>query len=272
MMRSAGLKVFVLTGAVLLGGLCAAGAVAQAAKPAAAPPPEPPAMPQPPPRPAELTPPVASPPTPLPEGAITPLPPERPPALSGAAALKLTVTAADDTACLRRLESLGVRFEKSAPVTNGQCSIAKPLVVRALADGIRLEPNDTMTCTIAEALARWATEVHVAAQQQLGDTLTALKLGGAYHCRGQNHSAEGKLSEHSFANAVDIMGFAFEKRAPILIQPRPAGTPEAEFQNAVRSIGCRFFRTVLGPGSSASHDNHLHFDERERTGGHRLCE
>lgn len=306
MMRSAGLKVFVLTGAVLLGGLCAAGAVAQAAKPAAAPPPEPPAMPQPPPRPAELTPPVASPPTALPEGAITPLPPERPaelaspaastpavpasapppqdgiahapppperpPELSGAAALKLTVTAADDTACLRRLERLGVRFEKSAPVTNGQCSIAKPLVVRALADGIRLEPNDTMTCTIAEALARWATEAHVAAQQQLGDTLTALKLGGAYHCRGQNHSAEGKLSEHSFANAVDIMGFAFEKRAPILIQPRPAGTPEAEFQNAVRSIGCRFFRTVLGPGSSASHDNHLHFDERERTGGHRLCE
>lgn len=309
MKQSAGLKVSFLASLALLGALYAANAVEQASKPAAAPPVEPPALqapPQPPPRPADLTPPVAPPAATPSESAVTPLPPERPaelasppanapetpasvspsqegianapapperpPELSGSAALKLTVSPPDDTACLRRLERLGVKFGKVAPITNGQCSLATPIEVRALADGILLEPQDTMTCLVAEALARWTTEVQVAAQQQLGDNLKALKLGGAYHCRGQNHASNGKLSEHSFGNAVDIMGFTFEKRAPIVIQPRQAGTPEADFQRSVWTTACRFFRTVLGPGSNALHDNHLHFDERERNGGHRLCE
>lgn len=201
-----------------------------------------------------------------------PLPPARPAELTGPAALNLVVTPIDDTACLRRIERLGVKFEKLEPITNGQCSVAKPLAVSALADGILLEPNDTMVCGVTEALARWTTEVQVAAQKELGDTLKSLKLGGGYSCRGQNNGGEAKLSEHSFANAVDIMGFTFAKHPPIMIAARPEGTPEAAFQNAVWAKACRFFRTVLGPGSNASHDTHLHLDERERTGRQRLCE
>ncbi len=165
-----------------------------------------------------------------------------------------------------------MKFEKLEPITNGQCSVAKPLNVSVLGDGIQIEPNETMICGLAEALARWTTEVQVAAEKELGDTLKSLKLGGGYVCRGQNNAGEAKLSEHAFANAVDIMGFTFAKHAPIMIQARPDGTPEAAFQNAVWSKACGFFRTVLGPGSNASHDTHLHFDERERTGRQKLCE
>lgn len=208
-------------------------------------------------------------PSALPEA---PLPPARPAELSGEAALALKVSAPDDTACLRRLERLGARFEPAAPLANGQCSAPRPLTVTALADGIALEPAATLTCGAAEALARWTTEVQVAAQKELGEGLTRLSLGGTYVCRGQNHDTDAKLSEHSFANAIDVMGYGFARRAPLKVTEAASGTPEAAFLAATRASACRFFRTVLGPGSDAAHGNHLHLDERERNAGHRLCQ
>lgn len=202
----------------------------------------------------------------------TPLPPARPPELSGEAALALTVAAPDDTACRRRLERLGVRFEALPPLSNGQCSAPHPLSVTALADGVALEPAATLTCRSAEALARWTSEVQVAARRTFDDSLKSLVLGGSYVCRGQNHDTDAKLSEHSFANAVDIMGYGFAKRANLTVSAVPDGTPEAAFLSTVRASACGFFRTVLGPGSDAAHGNHLHLDERERNAGHRLCE
>ena len=202
----------------------------------------------------------------------TPLPPARPPELSGEAALALKVSAPDDTACLRRLERLGARFEAMAPLGNGQCSAPRPLSVTALADGVALEPAATLSCRAAEALARWTTEVQVAARETFDDGLKSLNLGGTYVCRGQNHDTDAKLSEHSFANAIDVMGYGFAKRASLKVTASPAGSPEAAFLDRVRASACGFFRTVLGPGSDAAHGNHLHLDLRERNAGHRLCQ
>ena len=202
----------------------------------------------------------------------TPLPPARPPELSGEAALALKVSAPDDTACLRRLERLGARFEAMAPLGNGQCSAPRPLSVTALADGVALEPAATLSCRAAEALARWTTEVQAAARETLDDGLKSLSLGGTYVCRGQNHDTDAKLSEHSFANAIDVMGYGFAKRASLKVTASPAGSPEAAFLDRVRASACGFFRTVLGPGSDAAHGNHLHLDLRERNAGHRLCQ
>ncbi len=278
---------------LLAAGLFSSPAGAEPAKPPAAtvplPPPEPPA------RPADLLPP-APPVTPLPperppelttvkeperkpigEGAKealpeAPLPPARPPELSGEAALALKVAAPDDSACLLRLERLGARFAAVPPLGNGQCSAPRPLSVTALADGIALEPAATLTCGAAEALARWATEVQVSARKELDDSLKSLSLGGTYVCRGQNHDTDAKLSEHSFANAIDVMGYGFSKRPALKVTAAAGGTPEAAFLAAVRASACGFFRTVLGPGSDAAHGNHLHLDERERNAGHRLCQ
>ena len=201
-----------------------------------------------------------------------PLPPERPPELSGEQALALKVSAPDDAACLRRLERLGARFEALPALGNGQCSAPRPLSVTALADGVALEPAATLTCRTAEALARWTTEVQVAAQKELGDSLKSLALGGTYVCRGQNHDSDAKLSEHSFANAIDVMAYGFSKRASLKVTAAAQGTPEAAFLASVRTGACGFFRTVLGPGSDAAHANHLHLDLRERNAGHRLCQ
>ncbi|KAB1074766.1 extensin family protein [Methylobacterium planeticum] len=242
-------------------------------------------MPLPPERPAELKPAAPEPsktpeqraqdpktgaasPEPLP---TPPLPPARPPELSGEAALALKVAAADDTACRRRLTRLGATFEALPALENGQCGAARPLRLTAL-DGVALPQSVTLVCGAAEALARWTTEVQVAAERDLGQPLKALTIGTSYECRGQNHDPDAKLSEHAFANGVDVMSFSAGDRPPIGVGPLPAGTNEARFLAGVRARACDFFRTVLGPGSDAAHANHLHLDERERNAGHRLCQ
>lgn len=231
------------------------------------PPPAEPA-PVPPPRPPELTPapPEAAMPVP------PPVPPERPADLSGEAALSLKVAAPDDEACRTRLKRLGASFEPLPAIAEGQCTAPLPLKVTELADGIALRPAATLTCRSAEGLARWASEVQVEAQRILGKPLSALDLGGTYVCRGQNHDVDAKLSEHAFADAIDVMGFSFTGRPALPVKDMPSDGPEASFLKATRAKACGFFRTVLGPGSNAAHANHFHFDERERNAGHRLCE
>ena len=49
-------------------------------------------------------------------------------------------------------------------------------------------------------------------------------------------------------------------------------TPEARFVAAVRGGACRYFSTVLGPGSDPAHADHLHLDLRARNRGVRLCQ
>ena len=263
-------------------GLCAALLAVSAAtaaptppeRPAELTPPPPPSAPVPdpapvpPPRPPELTPPPPAAALPVPP----PVPPERPADLSGEAALALKVAPPDDQACRTRLARLGARFEPLPAIAEGQCTAPLPLKVTELADGIALRPAATLTCRSAEGLARWASEVQVEAQRALGKPLAALDLGGTYVCRGQNHDVDAKLSEHAFADAVDVMGYAFTGRGPLLVKDTPGDGPEATFLKTTRTKACAFFRTVLGPGSNAAHANHLHLDERERTAGHRLCE
>ncbi len=244
------------------------------------------AAPTPPERPAELTPdaradtkPEAKPEVPAcaaepvkPETAQpTPLPPARPPELSGEAALALKVSAPDDMACRIRLKRLGASFEPLPAITNGQCGAPLPLKLTAL-DAIALPQSATLTCAAAEALARWATEAQVAAERELKQPLRSIAIGTSYECRGQNHDVEAKLSEHAFANGIDVMSFGVEGRPPVTVAAKAVGSEEGRFLDAVRGRACAFFRTVLGPGSNAAHADHLHLDERERNAGHRLCQ
>jgi len=205
-----------------------------------------------------------------------PLPPPRPAdsekPLPPAAAVPSPEILAEETACLERLTTLGVRFEPVPAITDGQCGARAPLRVLALPDGLQISPA-TLVCAAAEALARWTREVvAVEAARHLEAQPTRIAIGTSYECRNQNHRANGKLSEHAFANAVDISGFEFKGRKAVQIGDHPAETPEALFQNAVRTQACAYFTTVLGPGSDAAHATHLHLDVRGRGRGFRLCQ
>jgi hypothetical protein len=205
-----------------------------------------------------------------------PLPPPRP-ADSGkpapAAAVPSPEILAEETACLGRLTTLGVRFEPAPAIVDGQCGARSPLRVSALPDGLQISSPATLVCAAAEALARWTREVvAVEAARHLETQPTRIAIGTSYECRNQNRQASGKLSEHAFANGVDISGFEFKGRKALQIGDHPAETPEALFQNAIRTQACAYFTTVLGPGSDAAHATHLHLDLRGRGRGFRLCQ
>ncbi|MGF9757340.1 extensin family protein [Microvirga sp. 0TCS3.31] len=184
-------------------------------------------------------------------------------------------TASDDDAvkmaCLERLSKLGLRFEKRPQVQEGRCSIENPVLLSSLSNGIEVAPASLMACPVAESLARWMTEVvSPEAERQFQSAPTKLLIGTSYQCRDQRNGA--KLSEHALGNGVDIMGFEFAKRSPLIIASQSDNSPEANFQTAIQKAACPIFNTVLGPGSDADHGDHLHLDLRERKGDYRICQ
>lgn len=182
-----------------------------------------------------------------------------------------TVAQGDVAGCLARLKELGVAFEPKPDIAAGSCGAAAPVRVTALSPSLALSTPSTMVCPMAEALARWTREaVEPAAREYLDDRLKRLAIGTHYECRPQRGG--GKLSEHAFANAVDVMGFEFEKRPAVPVAFHADGSPPDRFQDAVQAKACAFFSTVLGPGSDAAHADHLHLDLRQRKRGFTLCQ
>ena len=213
---------------------------------------------------------------------VTPNP--APPAGDGrapaeAAPVRVRIAASDEEfqACLARLDALGTAYEPVEPIRSDaepDCGIERPLAVSTIVPGVALRPDAVMRCDTARALAEWVAEDVLPAAGSLSErgALTTIDHGSTYICRRRNNAATGKLSEHSFGNAVDVMGFRFASGEPIRIEPREPGGPAAAFQRTVREASCEHFTTVIGPGTNAAHADHLHLDVKERRGGYRLCE
>ncbi len=223
--------------------------------------------------------------------AVSPTPPsvitapevadERPPAQSKSAlGLRdtLRVTDAEYQACLSELDKYDVSYSEVEPIIaadDPDCGILRPIQVTEIAQGVAIEPAATLRCETAASLARWTHDFVLPAGNRLNNrgALVALENGSGHICRRRNNASDGKLSEHGVGNAFDVLGFRFDDGSSIAIQPREAdGTLEEAFQDAVRASACLEFSTVLGPGSNASHANHLHLDVISRKSGYRLCD
>lgn len=180
-------------------------------------------------------------------------------------------TDAEAAACLERLTQLGLHFEKRPPVRENACKIDNPVSVSGLANAVEVSPASLMECGFAEGLARWVRDVVAPrASEHFQSAPTKVLIGTSYQCRDQRSGS--KLSEHAFGNGVDVMGFEFDKRAPVIITSREDSSSEAAFQSAVRKEACSVFTTVLGPGSDDDHGDHLHLDMRKRKADYRICQ
>ena len=225
--------------------------------------------PQPPPRPPEFGAPATEPPDPP---VSHPGPPPRPVSIDtpGGGGEAAPSADPDDVACRRALTELGVSFSARPPLNGeGECGAEAPLAVAAI--GAVAVPGDpVMVCPMAEALARWVKDsVEPRAREHLQQPLRAVHIGTSYQCRSQRSGT--KLSEHAFANAIDISAFTVDARAPVPVKPTESDLPEGRFLAAVRAGACAHFTTVLGPGT-ADHDDHFHFDLRGRRGSFKLCQ
>jgi len=135
--------------------------------------------------------------------------------------------------------------------------------VQLLEIGTPVTNLGAMTCPLARQFARWSREaVQPAASQWLGSPVRRIETFGTYACRGVNGQAGARLSEHAYANAVDVSAFVLADGRRVTVQEGWNGENERvrSFLRAVHQGGCRRFNIGLSPDSDAYHYNHMHFD------------
>ncbi|HVV32773.1 MAG TPA: extensin family protein [Vitreimonas sp.] len=120
------------------------------------------------------------------------------------------------------------------------------------------------SCALAAGLMLWERDVVAkAAQQRLGTTVTEIEIAGApFQCRPIAGRRDHRLSEHAYANAIDIGGFKLANGRVVTIAQswRRGSDQEKAFLRDVRGGACRYFQAVLSPDYNRDHANHLHFD------------
>ncbi|MEJ2529247.1 MAG: extensin family protein [Gammaproteobacteria bacterium] len=177
--------------------------------------------------------------------------------------------------CEAELRSRGATFQVLKPIDGpGQCGSPRPLRLTKLQGGVALPRDVTLRCEMALALANWVSEVVIpSAKLHMKSEPAKLDISTSYQCRHRNGEADAKMSEHAYANAVDLMGISFKNGDTMKIQERiNSAAAVRAFQAAVRGGACAYFTTVIGPTTNKYHANHLHLDLAERRNGFRLCE
>nr|WP_255768807.1 extensin family protein [Maritalea mediterranea] len=150
------------------------------------------------------------------------------------------------------------------PIEDAGCGTQSPYQLNAIEiDGrnIRLATPVTINCAMGTAFIGWVKRVDHLSRTIHGAGLKQLNTGTSYVCRRRNNADTGKISEHGFANAIDLTGFVLTNGATVKLPD--AWTAEDEDQKLIRQshkLGCDIFTTVLGPEANAAHKDHLHLD------------
>ncbi len=137
-----------------------------------------------------------------------------------------------------------------------------------------ITPPAVFACPMVSAMERYMEQiVQPAAYARFGEGVLEVKTFGSYNCRARNHQSGAPLSEHSFANAVDIAAFVLGSGRVVTIERGWKGAEdERGFLREVHMGACGVFTTVLGPGSNALHYNHFHLDmARHNSRGGAYC-
>ncbi|MBB3963199.1 extensin family protein [Rhizobium metallidurans] len=187
------------------------------------------------------------------------------------------VMPSSELACRRELKRMGVIFTDKPPISNGAaCQVPYPISLQGLSGNIGVRPAATLNCQVTLAFAKWVkNELAPSARYRYWSGIKTIEPLGGYSCRRMNNSRQkyNPMSEHSRANAIDVGKFVLKSGQEIDVRKKGLFSfREGRLLQAVRSDSCKYFNTVLGPGSNAEHWNHFHFDLRERKSGKIYCD
>jgi hypothetical protein len=178
------------------------------------------------------------------------------------------------SACQLRLTSDLAVMEPLPPIIGpGECGAVDVVRLDAIVlpdhAKVAVMPPATLRCAMAEAVVHWVREEVAPATGQLRAPLRGLENYDSFECRGRNRVPGAKISEHGYANALDVKSFKLADGA--VIGPTDVDV-ERSFRESLRHSACARFNTVLGPGSDGYHENHIHIDLAERRNGYRICQ
>lgn len=179
--------------------------------------------------------------------------------------------------CDRRLAGLKILYEKLDPFREGACGLPAPIRLRAFESdklpSVEIEPPLIVSCKLAAALNRWVNNVvQPHAKTRLDAAVVRLSNASSYVCRSRYHDPSERMSQHAYANALDVGEFITAKGEIITVLDHwNAGDETAAFLHEIHDGACEIFGTTLGPEANEAHKNHFHLDMTERR-YHGLCD
>lgn len=163
--------------------------------------------------------------------------------------------------CFAELDRSGARFTPLPDQDRGGGCITRGTLTLTDA-GIATTNLGPITCPLAQNFVAWVRHaVRPAARQVYGHDAVRVETMGTYSCRNIYGGRSGRLSQHAFANAIDVSGFVLADGRRITVLGGWNGDArDREFLRLIRASACRRFPTVLSPDYNAAHANHFHFD------------
>ena len=168
--------------------------------------------------------------------------------------------------------------EALPPVGEGLCQVRSPLSVTGIVVEGREVPlsNPAVTgCALAGQVAEWVARADAYTQSVFKSGVAEVRVGTSYQCRSRNHQEGAPMSEHSFADALDVTGFTLADGTTLSLPHDWTGNgAEARAMRYAHDAACGLFTTVLGPDTNSLHKDHLHLDLgcHGATCTYRICE
>jgi len=174
---------------------------------------------------------------------------------------KLSRLQDDPALCDQVLQTSGLRVSHQADSpADAACPLRNTLRVQGADVG--LSSSFLASCPLAVAFALFERHsLQPAAQAVFGQAVTRVDHLGSFACRNIYNRANGRLSQHASANALDIAGFRLaDGRTISVLKDWPGEGESARFLRQVRDGACNDFNVVLSPDYNAAHRNHFHLD------------
>lgn len=160
-------------------------------------------------------------------GMATPTLPVRAPKASGATAADpapdmWTSSEIEDAkrACQSIATKVAAQFEALPPRREGDCGAPAPLRLESIGDKapVRFVPAPVVTCDMLEGLAKWIDRgLQPLAEEHLDSAVSEVRVISSYACRTRYGKPGARMSEHAFANALDIAGFSLADGRKVMV-------------------------------------------------------
>ncbi len=170
---------------------------------------------------------------------------------------------------LEQCERLGISLKPLPPVKKGQCGNPAPVLLDRI-NIAAIKPAATLSCPMVASLQAWfSRSVQPLALEYFGKKIVRIRNISSYVCRNRYGDTTKRISEHAYANALDIAWFELQggeiiKLATDWNAPQNGDGSKSRFLHAVHKSACKLFGTVLGPDANAAHKNHFHLDRAPR--------
>lgn len=109
--------------------------------------------------------------------------------------------------CMHLLQSISADVEILPPIKTDRCDVPAPVRLKSLgaSSQVVFDPPVETNCRLMASLYRWnKTTLQPEARRRLGSQVSRIVGASSYACRNVYNLPSGNLSQHAFANAIDI--------------------------------------------------------------------